>query len=223
MKMRKMICTIAFLAATQTALATTPPLAAPPSALPVLLPDGRPYTDADISARGLPEASPFHQNGYPGAGPSSVPQISPVRRLTDDGWLAATTNRPAAASLHFTRALRINPNDRRLLWAYGWSMINLGDPACALEAFQRNLSFRPQQRPQWVPMAMALTYTASGQREAALAWYRAASASDPLRFGTHDATLRTTLHWTQRERSLVHQLIAYDGANENTPGALASR
>jgi len=214
MKTRKVMCTILFAAASQAAFAANVPQAAPAlaSILPVLLPDGRPYTDPDVSARGLPEASPFNQGGSSGA----FPPISPVRKLTDEGWLAASTHRPSAAQLNFQRALRIKPNDRRLLWAYGWSMINLGDPACALEAFQRNLSLRPQQRPQWVPMAMALTYAASGQRDAALAWYRAAALSDPVRFGTDNATLRTTLHWTSSERVLIKQLIGYaaqgDGA-----------
>jgi tetratricopeptide (TPR) repeat protein len=206
MTISKVVCTILLAMAGHTAFAANAPASAPVGAsLPVLLPDGRPYTDPDISARGLPEASAFNQAGYPGA----FPEISPVRKLTDEGWLAASTHRADAAQLNFHRALRIKPNDRRLLWAYGWSMINLGDPACALEAFQRNLSLRPAQRPQWVPMAMALTYMASGQRDAALAWYRAAAQSDPLRFGTDNATLRTTLHWTSSERALVRQLIGY--------------
>ncbi|AIF46412.1 hypothetical protein HY57_03635 [Dyella japonica A8] len=188
-----------------------PPVEPTGNGLPVLLPDGRPYTDPDVTARGLPEASAFNQAQYP----SVFPQISPVRELTDEGWLAASTHRASAAQINFQRALRIKPNDRRLLWAYGWSMINLGDPACALEAFQRNLSLRPGQRPQWVPMAMALTYTASGQRDAALAWYRAAALSDPVRFGTDNATLRTTLHWTSSERALIRQLIGYAAQGDN--------
>ena len=213
MKIRRVVCTILFAMAGHAAFAANvPPVAGNASAtLPVLMPDGRPYTDADVSARGLPEASAFNQGGYPGA----FDQLSPMRKLIDEGWLAASTHRASAAQLNFHRALRIKPNDRRLLWAYGWSMINLGDPACALEAFQRNLSFRPQQRPQWVPMAMALTYTASGQRDAALAWYRAAALSDPVRFGTDNATLRTTLHWTPSERALIKQLVGYAAQGDN--------
>ncbi|ULU26197.1 tetratricopeptide repeat protein [Dyella terrae] len=210
MKMRRMVCTIVFAMSGFAALAAHAGMTS--TTLPVLMPDGRPYTDPDVTARGLPEASAFNQSSYPGA----FPQISPVRKLTDEGWLAASTHRADAAQLNFHRALRIKPNDRRLLWAYGWSMINLGDPACAMEAFQRNLSLRPEQRPQWVPMAMALTYMASGQHDVALAWYRAAAVSDPVRFGTDNATLRTTLHWTSSERVLVKQLIGYaaqgDGA-----------
>lgn len=203
MKMRRMVCTIVFAMSGCVALAAHAGMTA--TTLPVLMPDGRPYTDPDVTARGLPEASAFNQSSYPG----TFPQISPVRKLTDEGWLAASTHRADAAQLNFHRALRIKPNDRRLLWAYGWSMINLGDPACAMEAFQRNLSLRPEQRPQWVPMAMALTYMASGQQDVALAWYRAAAMSDPVRFGTDNATLRTTLHWTSSERALIKQLIGY--------------
>ncbi len=215
MKIRRMVCTLVFAIAGGVALA-----AHASTMLPVLMPDGRPYTDPDVTARGLPEASPFHQGSYPGA----FPDISPVRKLTDEGWLAASTHRASAAQINFHRALRIKPNDRRLLWAYGWSMINLGDPACALEAFQRNLSLRPEQRPQWVPMAMALTYTASGQRDAALAWYRAAAKSDPVRFGTDNATLRTTLHWTPSERVLIRQLIGYAAQGDDAAmRELASR
>lgn len=222
MKVRRVVCSFFFVITGHAAFAANLPSATSntATALPVLLPDGRPYTDADVSARGLPEASAFNQGGYPGA----FPQLSPVRKLTDEGWLAASTHRASAAQINFHRALRIKPNDRRLLWAYGWSMINLNDPACALEAFQRNLSLRPQQRPQWVPMAMALTYTASGQRDAALAWYRAAALSDPVRFGTDNATRRSTLHWTASERVLIKQLLGYatqgDGAE---PSELASR
>ncbi|WP_109127054.1 hypothetical protein [Dyella sp. C11] len=222
MKTRRLICTMFFAMAGHAAFAADIPATAGVDVitLPVLLPDGRPYTDADVSARGLPEASAFHQVGPPGA----YPQISPVTRLTDEGWLAASNQRASAAQINFHRALRIKPNDRRLLWAYGWGMINLNDPACALEAFQRNLSFRPEQRPQWVPMAMALTYTASGQRDAALAWYRAAAQSDPLRFGTDNATLRTTLHWTPRERTLIRQLIGFaEQPGKTDPHALAAR
>jgi len=213
MKGHRMIFAMLFALAGQAAWAVDAPAAnAVGTKLPVLRPDGRPYTDADVTARGLPEASAFNQGAYPGA----FPQISPVSKLTDEGWLAASTHRSSAAQINFQRALRIKPNDRRLLWAYGWSMINLGDPACALEAFQRNLSLRPGQRPQWVPMAMALTYTASGQRDAALAWYRAAALSDPLRFGTDNATLRTTQHWTSSERVLVRQLIGYSAQGDDT-------
>lgn len=207
MKIQRMLCTIVFAMATAPAFAANVPSMpmARTSTLPVLLPDGRPYTDPDVTARGLPEAPALN----PVSGAGAFSRISPVSKLTDEGWLAASTHRASAAQLNFRRALRIKPNDRRLLWAYGWSMINLGDPACALEAFQRNLSLRPQQRPQWLPMAMALTYTVSGQRDAALAWYRAAALSDPLRFGSDNATLRTTLHWTSSERALVKQLIGY--------------
>ena len=207
MKIQRMFCAMLLAVAAQAASAADvpPPAAAAGSRLPVLMPDGRPYTDADVTARGLPEAAAFNQGSLLGP----FPQVSPVSQLTNEGWLAASTHRAGAAQINFQRALRIKPNDRRLLWAYGWSMINLGDPACALEAFQRNLSLRPWQRPQWVPMAMALTYTASGQRDAALAWYRAAALSDPLRFGTDNATLRTTLHWTSSERALIRQLIGY--------------
>lgn len=213
MKIQRMLCAMLFAVAGQAAWAVDAPPAAVASAkLPVLMPDGRPYTDADVTARGLPEAAAFNQ-GSP-LGP--FPQVSPVSQLTNEGWLAASTHRASAAQINFQRALRIKPNDRRLLWAFGWSMINLGDPACALEAFQRNLSLRPSQRPQWVPMAMALTYTASGQRDAALAWYRAAALSDPLRFGTDDATLRTTLHWTSSERALIRQLIGFSSRGGDT-------
>lgn len=223
MKLNRMICAVILAVASHAACAASlgPASGATTTKLPVLMPDGRPYTDPDVTARGLPEASAFNQGAYPGG---AFPQISPVRKLTDEGWLAASTHRASAAQINFTRALRIKPNDRRLLWAFGWSMINLGDPACALEAFQRNLSLRPGQRPQWVPMAMALTYTASGQRDAALAWYRAAALSDPLRFGTDNATLRTTLHWTSSERALIRQLLGYAAQGDDAAvRELASR
>lgn len=222
MKIHGMVCTMLFAMAGQGALAadSSPAATSATTKLPVLMPDGRPYTDPDVTARGLPEASPFEQGSSTGA----FPQIAPVRKLTDEGWLAASTHRSSAAQINFQRALRMTPNDRRLLWAYGWSMINLGDPACALEAFQRNLSLRPGQRPQWVPMAMALTYTASGQRDAALAWYRAAAQSDPVSFGTDNATLRTTLRWTASERALIRQLIGYAmQGNGATSSELAAR
>lgn len=190
--------------------------------LPVLLPDGRPYTDADVSARDLPEAPNFSRSQPAATVAPLTPPLSPVHQLTNEGWLAASTQRAGAAQLNFGRALRIQPNNRRLLWAYGWGMLNLDDPACAMEAFQRNLSLRPAQRPLWVPMAMALTYTASGQREAALAWYRAAVQSDPLRYGSHDATLRATQYWTPRERALVRQLMTYAASGGGSPHGIAA-
>lgn len=181
--------------------------AAPPARL---LPDGQPYRDADLSARGLPEASSGPRPLY------GLPELSPVRRLTDEGWLAAATHRDSAARINFGRALRIKPNDRRVLWAYGWAQLNLGRPGIAMAAFQRNLLLSPDRRPQWLPMAMALTYTAAGDREAALAWYRTAASSDPLRWGTDAVVLRTTLHWTSRERALVRRLI--DDASSDAGG-----
>jgi tetratricopeptide (TPR) repeat protein len=197
-------------------------MAAPASAaatLPVLAPDGGLYTDADVFARGLPEAP------YPGQGSRGLfPQTPAVRKLTDEGWLAASYQRESSAHINFTRALRIAPNDRRLLWAYGWGMLNLDRPAQALEAFQRNLALRPGQRPMWAPMALALTYMAAGQGEIAVQWYRTAAASDPLRFGDDNATLRTTLYWTTREQALVRELIRQSARiDAATPGDLASR
>ncbi|KRE97628.1 hypothetical protein ASG87_15355 [Frateuria sp. Soil773] len=191
------------------------------ASLPRLLPDGKPYRDADVSARGLPEAAQPGRHALRGV----FPQLSPVRRLTDEGWLAAATHRESAARINFGRALRIQPNDRRLLWAYGWALLNLERPAQAMAAFRRNLALRPDRRPAWQPMAMALTYTAAGDREAALAWYRAAASSDPLRWGSDAAALRTTLYWTSRERALVRQLIdtaARADAPSRSPLAAAS-
>lgn len=212
MAMRTWVCMIALSAA-----ASASAIAAP--ALPRLVPDGQLYTDADAVARGLPEAP------YPALGSRGLfPQVPTVRKLTDEGWLAASHQREGSAHINFTRALRIAPNDRRLLWAYGWGMLNLDRPAQALEAFQRNLALRPGQRPMWVPMAMALTYMAAGQRELAAEWYRTAAASDPHRFGDDDATLRTTLYWTTRERMLVRELIRHSVQVETAlPGDLASR
>lgn len=212
MKIRIMACVMAM-----AAVGYAVPAAA---ALPVLLPDAQRYADADVSARGLPEA-PYGQRASTGL----FPQVPTVRKLTDEGWLAASHARTRSAQINFDRALRIAPNDRRLLWAYGWGLLNLGQPEAALQAFQRNLALRPGQRPQWVPMAMALTYTAAGQREAAVAWYRAAQASDPLRFGSDGATLRSTRYWTSRERALVDTLLEAAARDEGgmAPANVAAR
>ncbi|WP_201316400.1 hypothetical protein [Dyella sp. EPa41] len=218
MAMHAWVCTIGLALA-----ASAAPPANATSTLPVVAPDGQRYTDADVVARGLPEAP------YPALGSRGLfPQTPTVRRLTDEAWLAASYQRERAAHINFSRALRIAPNDRRLLWAYGWGMLNLDRPAQALQAFQQNLALRPGQRPMWVPMALALTYMAAGQRELAVAWYRTAAASDPRRFGDAAATLRTTLYWTTRERSLVRELIRSSAQVEEAapgalPGDLASR
>lgn len=194
---------------------TSPPAT---NRLPVVLPDGKPYADPDFSARGLPEAP------YPGTRmPIQLPQLSPVRRLSYEGWWAAVTNRPSAARLNFARALRITPNDRRLLWSYGWAQLNMGEPAMAMAAFQRNLALRPNNRPRWLPMAMALTYTAAGEREAAVAWYRSAALSDPLQWGSDNQVLRTTLEWTPQERALVSQLLEYAAQGDRAEPASFAR
>lgn len=190
------------------ARASDPPM--PATRVPVLLPDGRPYADNDLSARILPEAG---QRAQPPV--AFVPKLSPVPRLTYEGWRAAATNRPDAAQINFARALRITPNDRHLLWAYGWAQLNMDDPAAAMAAFQRNLALRPAQRPQWLPMAMALVYTSAGERDAAVAWYRAAALSDPMRWGSDKRVLLTTLEWTPKERQLVNQLLTYSAEGQS--------
>lgn len=178
------------LQATQASTPAENPAISPASTTATRLPDGGVYTDADVAIRG--------------------PQrhASPVRQLVDEGWLAATQHRPDAVRLNFARAMRIAPNDRFMLWSYGWAQLNLGQPEQALAAFRRNLALRPDLRPQWLPMAMALTFTATGDHAAAQAWYRAAAASDPVRWGSDGAALRHSQHFTSRERILLRALIA---------------
>ncbi len=193
-------------------MATAQETTTPPPRFAVVMPDGKPYSDVDWSARLYPEAG----NGSRPAFMLISPHLSPVPRLTYEGWRAATTNHAKSAERNFGRALRISPNDRHLLWAYGWSQLNLDNPALAMAAFQRNLALRPGTRPQWLPMAMALTYTAVGERDAAVAWYRAAAQSDPERWGTDNRVLLTTVEWTPKERALVKQLL-HDASQGSAP------
>lgn len=155
----------------------------------VVLPQGGRYTDADAAL----------------SWPNFTPAL--VRKLANEGRLAAAHHRWDAVQINFDRARRIDPDSRYLLWSYGWAQLNLGRPGVALDAFQRNLAMRPDLRPQWVPMAMALTYIAADDPAAALAWYRTAAQSDPLRWGTDAAALRSSLHWSTRERALLRRLI----------------
>lgn len=154
------------------------------------LPDGGVYTDADIALQ------------TPGSTPSTV------RKVVDEGWLAATQHRESAVELNFARARKLAPNDRFMLWSYGWAQLNLGHPQQALAAFRRNLALRPDLRPDWLPMAMALTLTEANDLVAARAWYRAAAASDPVRWGSDAAAMRHTQRYTARERALLRRLIA---------------
>lgn len=189
MKMKAAICAVLLVLP---GLALSRPATAPiptHSKVTVVLPQGGRYTDADAVL--------------------SWPNFTPglVRKLADEGRLAAAHHRRDAVQINFDRARRIDPDSRYLLWSYGWAQLNLGRPGAALEAFQRNLAMRPDLHPQWVPMAMALTYTAADDSAVALAWYRTAARSDPLRWGTDAAALRSSLHWSARERALLRRLI----------------
>lgn len=178
-----------------------PGAAAATQSLPRWLPDGSPYRDVDLSAYDLPDAF------TPRPAWRAVPPVPPVRRLVWKGWLAASEHRADAARLHFGRALRISPNDRHLLWAYGWAQLNLGQPADALAAFARQLALRPGQRPRWLPMALALSYTAAGERDLARRWLAVARHSDPARWASDGLALRSTLDWTPAERDLLRRLL----------------
>ena len=153
-----------------------PGAAAATQSLPRWLPDGSPYRDVDLSAYDLPDAF------TPRPAWRAVPPVPPVRRLVWKGWLAASKHRADAARLHFGRALRISPNDRHLLWAYGWAQLNLGQPADALAEFARQLALRPGQRPRWLPMA-ALHRCWRARPGPALAGGGATQRSRPLGVG----------------------------------------
>lgn len=110
----------------------------------------------------------------------------------------------------YARAVEVSAQQpqvqRQVLWSWGWSSFNAGQPARALEQWQRS-EILSGVRPFWVPYTYALAYWQLGNKELAIAYYAAAVRSDPA-WGTEQGFGIKTDHWRQLEREIGQQVLS---------------
>lgn len=126
------------------------------------------------------------------------------------GYAHARRGERASSDLDFRQAWQLAPDRTRIGWSEGWALFSLGDPACAIDAWQRAGSLQGGDA-FWLPYTLAMGYWAAGEKDIAVAYYHAAARSAPERFGTLDAVNAYTQHWAPDERRTINEIATAAG------------
>lgn len=197
--------------------------AMPECPLPVIAASGAPYRDPDRGAiataypPGTKAAALARLDDILAQYPDAVPA------LAERGYQKAMQGQAIAAERDFTHALRIAPDAEHTHWSYGWALLRLDRPACAVAQWQQAAVLHGG-RPFWLPYTLAVGYAAAGRMDLAVAWYAQAVASFPSRWGDADALAQSTRFWHASEQRLVREVFAaWQTAGRPAPAAAGER
>ncbi|MCP4006384.1 MAG: hypothetical protein GY725_19570 [bacterium] len=95
-------------------------------------------------------------------------------------WVAK--NRPDLGIIHLGVALRLDPNDPRVLGNYGWALVRTGDLRRGTEQLRHALELRPSIRNGAFHLAWALEM--NGEYDEAMEWHREQLGIDPGQRGS---------------------------------------
>jgi adenylate cyclase len=101
--------------------------------------------------------------------------------LWSSGWsLARLASEHETGAAHIERALALNPNLAAAWTASGWVRIYLGEPANAVERFERAMRLSPLDPVAYnAYMGMGLAHLFAGHCDKAASWARKASHEQP--------------------------------------------
>jgi tetratricopeptide (TPR) repeat protein len=101
--------------------------------------------------------------------------------LRSSGWsLARLAGELETGAAHIDRALVLNPNLAAAWSASGWLRIYLGDPANAIERFERAMRLSPlDPLAPYAYFGMGLAHLLAGHSDEAVSWARKASQEQP--------------------------------------------
>lgn len=197
--------------------------AIPECPLPVVAASGAPYRDPDRAAIAT---------AYPPGGKAALlarlddslaqnPDAVPT--LAERGYQRAMQGQAIAAERDFTHALRIAPDAEHTHWSYGWALLRLDRPACAVAQWQQAAALHGG-RPFWLPYTLAIGYAAAGRTDLAVAWYAQAVASLPSRWGNATALAQSMRFWHASEQRLARMVFAaWQAAGRPAPAATGVR
>lgn len=143
------------------------------------------------------------------------PNSSSLR--ADRGFAYAMLGMKRLAIEDFDAAIKLDPNNLRAHWSYGWAAFNLSDYERALRHWNFVIA-KSEKRPWWVGHTLAICYWKLGKPIEAVAYYNEAVETSPADFSTRRALLDYTDFWTQKERTAIEQVYdawsrAYRPAN----------
>ena len=104
----------------------------------------------------------------------------PTALWTSGHSLAYLAGELETGAAHIERAIALNPNLAAAWSASGWSRIYLGEPADAIERFERSMRLSPLDPFAYFGCAgMGLAHLLAGRSDEAVSWARKASQEQP--------------------------------------------
>ncbi|MEO7431839.1 MAG: hypothetical protein ABIR62_07405 [Dokdonella sp.] len=131
------------------------------------------------------------------------------------GYALARRGERTLSAADYRRATKLAPHRTRIGWSEGWALWALGDPTCALNAWQRAGSLQGGDA-FWLPYTLAMGYWAAGKKDVAIAYYHAAARSAPERFGTLEAMNTYTQRWAPDERRTMNDIASAAGVQPSS-------
>ena len=180
--------------------------AIPTCTLPQLIPGHQLYRDTDRAASAM--IIPPYDVQRATARLDAILADAPhdVQALVERGYLAARAGNARETQRYYKRAFAVAPANEHAYWSYGWSLLDLGHPTCAIVAWQ-GAALLHGGHPSWLPYSLAMGYWRAGDRARAIAWYAVAARSLPQYWGDAKAVKKYTHFWSPRERATIEQIF----------------
>ena len=121
------------------------------------------------------------------------------------------------AGSRIEQALRLNPNDTKVLGLYGEYLIAVGEPVKAIELFDTLSHLNPMQ-PEWITRLKAVAYMTAGQDEVAISLLKSLRSPTSLARGWLTACLANAGHLEEAQEMLQEflrfaeqEMVAFPG------------
>jgi adenylate cyclase len=121
------------------------------------------------------------------------------------------------AGSRIEQALRLNPNDTKVLGLYGEYLIAVGEPVKAIELFDTLSSLNPLQ-PEWITRLKAVAFMTAGQEEVAISLLKSLRSPTSLARGWLTACLANAGHLEEAHEMLQEFLRLAEQEMASFPG-----
>ena len=111
------------------------------------------------------------------------------------------------AGSRIEQALRLNPNDTKVLGLYGEYLIAVGEPVKAIELFDTLSRLNPMQ-PEWITRLKAVAYMTAGQDDVAISLLKSLRSPTSLARGWLTACLANAGH-LEEAREMLQEFLRF--------------